>query len=278
MPTATTLTLLQSFDIENTISEFQTLLRTPQRSSNSSEPSELSLAGLIVIPDVTYPTGPAETIEYDMWSDEVNSKLLQSIATSQAFIKTLSDYHSRLLILTPSITSSLQPPFQSIESTIVSALQAFATSLRSELATVGVDVCQLHLGNFDWSALAAYGALAPDAGQEVMSWNSTARSMYAQNYLRGKEAFYGRNRSRRNQPKNRGSPPRELNNAVFDTLTSTHPWAVQRIGSGSVIYGVVGALTPAVLVRRMMGIQAVDVGTKSRRLSDTTQWEKVESH
>lgn len=160
----------------------------------------------------------------------------------------------------------------------MSALEGFTASARSELATVGVDVCHLRLGNFDCSSLLNRGALAQDAGQEVLMWKSSARSIFAENYLAGKAAVYGRGQpgdSFGRSQRAHGSNLRELNNAVFDSLTRRKPWAVQRIGQGSVAYSLIGCLAPSVLVRQMMGIKAIGQETRARELSESSQWEEV---
>ena len=160
---------------------------------------------------------------------------------------------------------------------MIGALEGFLSSLRGELATVGVKVCQLRLGNFDCSSIASPGALAHDPGREILLWRGAARAMYARNYLAAKEAFYGNELFESNRGRRvRGTPLRYLNNAVFDTLSRSRPWNVQRVGQGSSMYAVVGALTPDVLIRRMMGITSINPGIRDQGSSDSHQWERVE--
>ena len=268
----------QPLDIDNTTSQFRRLIRTPQRTHDGSEPHHLSLAGLVIIPDLVYSSGPVETIPTEFWSDEINTKLLGTVITAQAFLSTLSEFRARLLLLTPTVVASLKPPFQSVESTIVAGLEGFATSLQSELATVGVNVYRLRVGNFDCGPSSLRGALASDAGQEVLTWSPSARSIYAQNYLAGKDIFYGRPQGLHGLTagrRNRGSHLRELNNAVFDTLVQPRPWSVQRVGQGSVVYGLVGAVMPSSIIRNLMGIRAVDGACKASQMSNSVSWETI---
>lgn len=239
----------------------------------------MTFAGLVLIPDITYPAGPVETISLELWSDALNAKVLGTIATAQAFLRLLAEFRSRLIIATPSIIPLIRPPFQSVESTVVGALDNFTYTLRSEMATLGVPVCQLHLGSFDLSSGGSQQPLSRNAEQEVLFWPSHARSAYAQNYLKqegGWSSSKGIVHTFGRGSRNRGSPLRELNNAVFDCLTVSRPRSVQRVGQGSTLYATIGAVAPASLVRWMMGIRPIQCLDESKRSPcDSPGWEKV---
>ena len=231
-----------------------------------------------MIPDMSSPSGPIETIAPDLWSDALNIKVLGTIATTQAFLRTICDFRARLLVLTPSIIPSLSPPFHAVESSIVAALDAFTTSLRGELGTVGIDVCQLKLGSFDYggrsssvgqghSPVRTQQSSAGAARADVLSWPSAARALYAKNYFAQSStaiALSSTASSAQPQPysnsKNtiQGSPMRDLHTAVFDALTSpSRPQRIRHVGSGSLLYDVVGRWAPAAVVAWMMGIRRV---------------------
>ncbi|KAL9060180.1 MAG: hypothetical protein Q9162_000794 [Coniocarpon cinnabarinum] len=274
------LTITQALDVENTISQFRQLLSTPQHAYVGSEPHELTLAGLVLVPESDYPSGPLETVPTEVWSDELNTNVVKTTAVTKAFLSTLHQYQSRVLILTPSIVSSMQLPFRSVESTMVSALHGFAATLRNEAATIGVDVCELRLGHFDTDPPSSpRSALTSDAGQEVLTWPSSTRSAYGQNYLASRDVFHSKQQKLLHglghNRRDRGSNLRELNNAVFDTLTCSRPWGVQRVGQGSFAYEVIGLVTPATIVRRLMGMKPVEPAPSARRVSDSGSWETV---
>lgn len=273
----TKLTQQKPVDVESTINHFTRTLNTQQHAHPGSSPHSLSLTGIVLIPDTTYPTGPVETVSPELWADAINAKVLGTIATTQAFIRPAVAWSARIVIATPGIVPALRPPFQAVQSSVTGALEGFIDSLRSELATVGVHVCQLRLGSFDLASSGAANSqpLSRQLGNEVLGWPSHAREAYQENFLAqhgraersGNRGFWfglGRGAS------GRGSPLRELNNAVFDSLSSSWPADAQRVGQGSSIYAAVGTLAPASLVRWMMGMRS----TGRRRLSDT--WETVE--
>lgn len=56
----------------------------------------------------------------------------------------------------------------------------------------------------------------------------------------------------------KGSPLRELHNAVFDIMASKKPGRVWHVGKGSQLYGFVGNWIPAGLVGWMMGVRHIE--------------------
>lgn len=257
---------------------FSKILSTPQYVSAGATPHDLSFAGLILIPDVTYPAGPVETLAPELWSDALNAKVLGTVAITQAFLHTISDFKARVLMLTPGIVPALRPAFHGVESTVVGALEGFTASLRSELATLGINVCHLKMGTFDTSSLGERQALQRDWRADILSWAAHARNAYAENYLSQSEEGQGVGLLTKRKG-SRASPLRELNNAVFDALTQRRPWAVRRVGRGSLAYDMIGSTLPSGLVAWMMGLrrrrQDSDAHGNSSSSSDSVHWEKV---
>ena len=219
-----------------------------------------SFAGLVLVPDATFPSGPLEMISPDLWSDALNAKVLNTVATIQAFMKILREFNAPVLLLTPSIISSLRPPFHSVESTVVGALEGLAGSIQAELASLGVDVYHIKLGNFNCSNMGEMQALERDQGAEVMSWPSFDRAAYARNFLLEQGQSGGQSILTALKNRRRGSPLRKLNNAVFDSLARRNVWSLRRIGQGSILYPTVGALAPSRLISWMMGVRAAHSG------------------
>ena len=255
------------------------MLLQPQQAFPGAGPHSLHLAGVILIPDMIYPSGPVETITPDLWSDALNVKVLGTIATTQAFLRPIHDSKARVLVLTPSIVPALAPPFHSVESSIVAALEGFSSSLRGELGSVGIDVCHFKLGSFDCGAVGGKTHLqAPHAARaDVLSWPAAARAAYARNYCALASAAGSRSCvtgvGANGGP--RGSPLRELHNDVFDALTVARPRRVWHVGSGSLLYGVVGGWVPAGIVGWMLGLRRVS-SEEVAEGSDTVDWEKVD--
>ncbi|KAI9828744.1 MAG: hypothetical protein M1832_001849 [Thelocarpon impressellum] len=273
---------------EAAIDHFSRLLQTPQHAFPGAGPHTLHLAGVILIPDTTYPSGPISTIAPDLWSDSLNVKVLGTIATTQALLRPIHESRdARVLFLTPSIVASLRPPFHGPEASIVGALEAFASTLRAELRPSGVEVVQVKLGALDHSSTHSNKRqLQPSnaARADVLSWPAAARALYGRDY----SALASSSPS-----SVRGSPMRELHNVVFDALApppaSSHPllgplgWrgrasGVRHVGHGAALYALVGAWAPAGLVGWMLGVRGVPPPAAASSASDDGRAQAPEAH
>jgi hypothetical protein len=164
----------------------------------------------------------------------------------------------------------------SVETAVVSALEGFTASLRAELGTLGIDVCQFKLGTFDCANVGGK-QIQSLAGPGTHLWPATTKELYAANYV--KQSRIGQSRGLFNQTGNTGSSLRELHNAVFDALTQKKPRRTWRVGRGSSTYDFVGNWVPAGLVGWMMGIRRVSLNEVSEpQLEDSVQsWEKIDA-
>lgn len=206
---------------------------------------DLHLAGLVVVPDLHYPSGPIEQVAPEVWSDTFNTRLVHTIATIQAFVPLLIRQQSRALILTPTITSSLQLPFHGVESATVLALEGFTSTLGLELGRLGVGVSNIRLGNFQIDDRDKT-ALVRNASSEVLSWPQSIKERYGQAFVVSAD----------NAGNPKGSSLRELHNSVFDVLVQeSQPSSTICVGRGSRIYGVVGQFAPRSLISWMMGLR-----------------------
>jgi hypothetical protein len=156
-----------------------------------------------------------------------------------------------MIVLTPTIISSLSPPFHAPESLIISGLTAFTESLRGELAPLDIPVTHLKLGAFDFSTMHPRNQLQGQTLQaqraEMLCWPEGTRQIYGRNFLSVAER-----RPSIGGPK--GSPLRELNNAVFDAMAKRRGGTI-RVGMGSSTYEFVGTWVPKSLVGWMMGMR-----------------------
>ncbi|KAH5040181.1 hypothetical protein HBI55_091680 [Parastagonospora nodorum] len=265
------LDVVDTFGTQEAIERFNETLARPHVAFSGASPHNLSLKGVILVPDLIFPTGPVETVTPELWSDALNAKVLNTIAVTQALLPTVCESKARILMLTPSIVASLRPPFHSVETTIVKALEGFLASLRQELGTLGIDVLQFHLGTFDYSHVGPKHHLQTRAAGSPHAWPATTRTLYARNFETQTRAGLNADSS--------GSPLRELHNAVFDALVQRRPKSVWRVGRGSVAYDLVGKWVPDSLVGWMMGLRRVSLDTHTApKLEDSVQsWEKVEA-
>ncbi|KAI9842715.1 MAG: hypothetical protein M1838_003013 [Thelocarpon superellum] len=262
---------------ESAIEQFRRFLLSPHHAFPGAAAHHLHLAGVILIPDMIYPSGPIETIAPDLWSDALNVKVLATIATTQVFLRLICDLKARLLILTPGIVPSLSAPFHGVESSMVAALEAFTNSLRAEVGTMGISVCHFKLGTFDCGGVGGKTHMQPKnaARADVLSWSPTARAAYARNYVAQSATAVGNGGSVAGQGVAKGSPLRALHISVFDALTRPHPRPVWHVGRGSLLYDIVGRWVPTGLVARMLGIRPVP-RDESAPDAETVGWETVE--
>lgn len=236
----------------------------------------ISLKSVILIPSLNYQTSPIATIPPSSFADLFNTHLLQPILTIQAFLPLLTAkigpaekfQPPKVLVFTPSIISSINPPFHAPEATVCSALSAFTEVLAAELRPLAIPVTHVQLGTFDFAGFTPswnhrgeqnnggghYGLLPAPEGLDTNLWPDSARHAYAQNYLNqsGSAISTGMIRGMR------GSSLRDLHNAVFDVIDGSNTSGIVRIGLGSSVYGFVGRFVPRGLVAWMMGIRRVD--------------------
>ena len=309
---------LQPLSAGASIERFATYLQTPHAAVPRAKPNYLNLKSVILIPSLSYQTSPIATIPPSNFADLFNTHLLHPILTIQSFLPLLTsrltppptksqprpsshqnahgphnhkeDEESgpttpKVLVFTPSIVSSINPPFHAPEATVCSALSAFTEVLTAELRPLAIPVTHVQLGTFDFgpftsasaasqphpilgpkptlaTATGAAGAGAglspPGAGQGTsehpLQWPEAARHAYARNYMAQSESAISAGRVRGL----RGSSLRELHNTVFDVIDGTEGRDVVRVGLGAGLYGFVGRFVPRGLVAWMMGIRQVD--------------------
>jgi hypothetical protein len=239
---------------------------TPQLEGSEDLRYHLRFAGLILAPDFACPTGPIEALTTEIWSDELNTKLLRAIGTAHAFLPTVTEFMAHVVVLIPNIVPPLRPAFHSVQSTLAGGLDAFAQTLDRELRTLDIPVTRIKLGTFDLSSFTPRSHVHNNFGQSSSNYERNYRSQGAG--LLGLSTGSTR----------RGTNLRELHHAVFDALTMKKPNRVRRVGKGSVMYDIVGACMPSSLVDWMLGIEQVPVQREYQpMLTDASHsWEKVE--
>ncbi|KAF2754339.1 DUF1776-domain-containing protein [Pseudovirgaria hyperparasitica] len=273
------LDIVDPLSSQDAIDHFRNILMSPHQAFAGASPHNLHLAGIIMVPDLIYPSGPVETVSPELWSDALNAKVLNTIATIQAFLPVVYETKARILVLAPGVVSSLRPAFHAVESTVVSAIEGFTASLRAELGTLGIPVCLMKLGTFDFSHIGNKNQLRAMSHNQVRTWPASSKTLYAQNYVAQGASAERTGLFCENGKGSKGSSLRGLHNAVFDALTASKPKRIWRVGRGSVAYDFVGNWIPSGVVGYMLGIRRmpVEAMTTEPRLEDTVQsWEKVE--
>jgi NAD(P)-dependent dehydrogenase (short-subunit alcohol dehydrogenase family) len=274
-------------EIHPSLRDIHSLITQPQWPMPGVPPHTCQLSAIILVPSPNYATGPVATIPPSAWADTINTRLLSPILTTQIFLPllTLRNTNSTILVLYPSISSSLSAPFAGPEVTTARALSGFATSLRTELRLLqhkNIDVVELKLGNIDLGPQFR-GAQSHVTGTEVLAWSAQQRSLYGPQYLSSIEQ---RPVASAGPSTVRGSPARALHWAVMDALEPAskdifgRKVAKKRViyaGRGARSYSIIGEWVPAGLVGWMMGLRgghptASDSASNS---SSETGWEKV---
>ena len=246
------LNLTHPFAAHEQIARFQNLLGREHTAFEGAEPHKLTFSGLILVPDTTSSPAKIEEISSEEWSDALNAKVLNTIATTQLFLPCITHFGSRILLLTPTVTPSLRPAGQALESTIYGALDGFTSTLAAELKDEGVSVSHFKLGNFDIPSVSAKqrreGALAPRL---------------------------------------KATPLRTLHDSVFDALVAKKPNRTWYVGRGSVAYDLIGKYAPSSLIGWIMGMgqrrRAADAPVEVEVMEEDMQgsqgsltWEKIE--
>lgn len=252
------------------IERFAMHLQSPQAPGPNIKPNRLTLKSVILIPNLHYQTSPIATIPPSSFADLFNTHLLQPILTIQAFLPLLTSRLApigdrwtppKVLVFTPSIISSINPPFHASEAIICSALSAFTEVLTAELRPLDIPVTHMQLGTFDFSSFVpARAALTQHSNsfsgnpQDTLVWPDGARQVYGRNFVAQTSSAISGGRIRGLK----GSSLRRLHNSVFDVIDGSITSDVVRVGLGASVYGFVGRWAPRGLVSWMMGIRRVD--------------------
>ncbi|PNY28065.1 Uncharacterized protein TCAP_02013 [Tolypocladium capitatum] len=248
------------------IERFAAYLQSPQAPGPHIKPNQLTLKSVVLIPSLHYQTSPIATIPPSSFADLFNTHLLQPILTIQAFLPLLTTRLNpigekwippKVLVFTPSIISSINPPFHAPEATVCSALSAFTEVLTAELRPLDIPVTHVQLGTFDFSGFVPTRATAIAAAgnpQESLAWPDGARRVYGRNFVAQTSSAISGGRIRGLKC----SSLRRLHNTVFDVIDGSITSDSVRVGLGASVYGFVGRWAPRGLVSWMMGIRRVD--------------------
>jgi NAD(P)-dependent dehydrogenase (short-subunit alcohol dehydrogenase family) len=267
-------TLADSYQPPNAglaIERFAHFLTSPRAPGPNIKPNHLTLKSVFLIPSLHYQTSPIATIPPSAFADLFNTHLLQPILTIQTFLPLLTSrlgpigekwVPPKVLVFTPSIISSINPPFHAPEATVCSALSAFTEVLTAELRPLDIPVTHMQLGTFDFSGFVPIRTGSPTQGlvtsagnpEDTLIWPDGARHVYGRNFVAQTASAISGARIRGLK----GSSLRHLHATVFDVIDGSVKSDTVRIGLGASIYGFVGRWAPRSIVSWMMGIRKVD--------------------
>lgn len=240
---------------ERGLHELEVLLQTPVTSFAGAETRFLSLAAVILIPDLFYPTGPLEATSSYQWAQTISTKILGPInLLTCGGLDMVRQHASRVILLTPSIISSLNPAFHAAESICVAALSSLALVVSREVASQHISMSHLKLGSFDTShggpETVRFGTeyqIKRNMRADVLSWPEHVRHLYAGAYAAS--AYLQTNRTR-------GSRLRRLFSVLFDTISLPSPPRVVHVGKGSHAYDMLTTFLPEWLLTLVLSTSA----------------------
>ncbi|KAH8813063.1 hypothetical protein F5884DRAFT_672795 [Xylogone sp. PMI_703] len=268
--------IVDPISAKGSLERFTEFLQLPHAAFQGAKHHHLTFRSLILIPSLNYPSAPIATLSPSTISDVLNTRLFNTILTTQTFLPTLAALplqhpHSQngiwtqppkpsVLVLTPSIIPSLNPAFHVLESSMVAALTSFTQVLSAELSPLSIPVTQLQLGTFDFSNFSAKNQLQTLQSQraETLRWDESARQVYGKNFVALSSGSVGAAKGCGSTGGlSKGSSLRELNNAVFDAMVR-NKGGIIRVGQGSKLYGFIGNWVPRGLVGWMLGLRRVN--------------------
>lgn len=249
-------------------------LNVPVAAFPGAAPHLLSLAGIIVLPDLYYPPGPAECVSLAQWHDLLTSKLLGPIylLTHRGGLLDLARSHApraRVVLVAPTGLGSLNPGYNGGEAVACSGLAALAATLHHELGPQGVAFVHLRLGSFagglggtSVSDAAAEKQVQAGVREAILGWPENLRGLYARPF-QAMSALVLRVRFPPSHPYQSSwlggllsplfglvglggaAPPlRVLHYTLFDALTDRHPRRVYYAGKNAVLYGLLPKYLP----------------------------------
>ncbi|WPH02665.1 Hypothetical protein R9X50_00553100 [Acrodontium crateriforme] len=236
------------FHAQDQINRFTALLDREHQAFDRAEPHRLNFVGFIIAPDTQTTPARVDSISSEEWSNALNAKVLNTIATTQLFLPSIIEHKAKILLLTPAVTPALRLPRHAVESTVYGALKGFTSSLAAELQTEGITVSHFKLGHIDVPSITAK-----------------------------------QRREGITTPRFKPTPLRQLHDSVFDAMVSKNPRATWHVGRGSLAYDIIGSWLPQTAIGWMMGagrrpniveqVKEEDLQGSAGSLT----WEKVES-
>lgn len=254
-------------EVHPSLQHIHSLITKPQSPIAGVPPHLCQLSGLIIVPQTSCPSGPISAISAATWTHTVSSRVLTPILTTRLLLPLLSmnKNSSSIVLLSPSMQSSIKGPFAAPEVTTVDGLSSFAKCLRQELRvrqeqSSPVEVIEIRLGNLDLGPRQQRSNSARTGG-ELLAWNSQQRASYGEAYLNSVDNQPGRSANGTVS----GSNLRELHFAIFDALQpaqkSIFGWTKRKaetvyVGRGARAYAFIGSTFPCVLSTWMYGLRA----------------------
>ncbi|MCJ1380368.1 hypothetical protein MMC17_003471 [Xylographa soralifera] len=265
-----------------TLDKFSANLAHPPRHGTSSTHT-LHLAAFIILPSYpsTLPTGTITTLTPSQWSDTLNTHLIYPLGLLHAFLPLLlsqpqpastpkNPQPPTLLLLSPSLPTSLHLPHHAPESLTTTALTSYLHTLRSETPFNSLTITTLKLGALSLSN-PSRAKLTLHRSQRHDSSSSGSRTSSP-----AEQASWEKERA--SEARAQALELRELHNGVFDAVVGARTGTVF-VGRGSWAYDFVGRWVPGGVVGWMLkrkGARRLGEGGVGDNLGGSAEWERVE--
>lgn len=219
-------------------------LRCSSKSPLKSTSTKLHLAGIMIIPSLSYPFAPLEAISVELCQEQLFKLLMPLSLLSSGYTELARNHRSRFILVTPGMISTLRPAFHSIESLVVAGLEALALSIHRELKPQHIHFTHIKLGAFRHGSQRENELqILRNVRADVVSWPETLRRIYGRSF--GASVYLQINRTR-------GPSLLLLSERVFDALALKNAPRVVHIGKGSYVYELLTAALPESWISRLL--------------------------
>ncbi len=126
--------------------KFDYLLSSNHIPFQGAEPNKLNLTGIIFIPDLYFPSGKFHMIPNSTWSHNVQNKMLLPLnLLTNGLIGIAEKFDSNLIFITPTLSSSVQLTYHSMENLTSTFLQTLSQNLAQDYE--GLNITNIKLGS-----------------------------------------------------------------------------------------------------------------------------------
>jgi len=128
------------------IRKFDYLLSSDHIPFQGAEPNKLNLVGIILIPDLYFPSGKLHMIPCSTWTYNIQNKMLLPFnLLINGLIGIAEKFDSNLIFVTPTLSSSVQLTYHSVENITSNFLQTLSQNLAQDYE--GLNITNLKLGS-----------------------------------------------------------------------------------------------------------------------------------
>lgn len=232
------------------IASFRQFLDQPVVPFVGADPHQMKLVGVVFAPTMHFPIGPIESISKSNWT-RINDRITMFASILSGGLISLIRHHgSKTILLSSSIISDLNPPYQAPETLYQRSLQALFTSLTREIGQHKLLVTQVRLGNLRSSNHAtSHSRIASTANSQVRSWDLSIRDLYANGFSK---ALQKSNPMRKSGGS--GTNLVEMYHTLFDLIYSkkrTPP--IIYCGTGARAYNIISRVFPESWIAFLLG-------------------------